>query len=231
MTDHAELIAEARLFTRAQAPLAHSTLIALANALEAAERERDAALADNAALLDELLRTLNDISRQICGLDHKAAMDTDDLDYSGIAYAEHPGAALLARMERLEAVARRLTFEAFSDANRTRCESPDGFNHPLNAWTASDWMTAVVGELGEAANIIKKINRYRDGIPGNRETEVELRTKLQSELSDTFIYLDLLFQFFGFRIEQAVTATFDAKSAEIGYPVRFTALSASEATG
>lgn len=66
----------------------------------------------------------------------------------------------------------RLTFSQFSKANRERCESPDGFNHDLNSWSTSDWITAVMGELGEAANVVKKLNRVRDGIPGNPQVRI-----------------------------------------------------------
>jgi NTP pyrophosphatase (non-canonical NTP hydrolase) len=113
-----------------------------------------------------------------------------------------------------------LTFERFSDANRKRCESPQGFNHRLDGWSTPDWMTAVLGELGEAANIVKKLNRVRDGIPGNKETIEQLATKLRRELGDTFVYLDLLCQSLGFTIAEAAVEVFEAKSAEIGYPER-----------
>lgn len=111
-------------------------------------------------------------------------------------------------------------FEDFSKANRARCESPDGFNHDIDAWSLSDWMTATMGELGEAANVAKKLNRYRDGINGNKETKAALLSKLKGEIADTFIYLDLMAQAAGFSLEEAVKVTFDTKSIEIGYPVR-----------
>ena len=110
------------------------------------------------------------------------------------------------------------TFEGFSKANRERCEAPNGFNHTLNSWSASDWMTATMGELGEAANIVKKLNRYRDGINGNKEAEAVLRAKLRREIGDVFVYLDLLAQSEGFSLEDAAAEVFNAKSAEIGYP-------------
>src|SRR5262245_12776528 len=97
-----------------------------------------------------------------------------------------------------------LTFSRFSEINRQRCESPEGFNHTLASWTRSDWLTAVMGELGEAANVAKKLNRVRDGIPGNDETPDELRAKFQWEIADVFIYLDLLAQSEGFNLEEAV---------------------------
>jgi NTP pyrophosphatase (non-canonical NTP hydrolase) len=113
-----------------------------------------------------------------------------------------------------------LNLEAFSKRNRERCESPEGFNHALNSWSLSDWMTAVLGELGEAANVAKKLNRVRDGIPGNKETEAELRAKFARELADTFIYLDLTAQAAGIDLPQVVVDVFNAKSEQIGSPIR-----------
>jgi NTP pyrophosphatase (non-canonical NTP hydrolase) len=108
----------------------------------------------------------------------------------------------------------------FSKTNRARCESPTGFNHQLSSWSLSDWFTATLGEFGEAANIAKKLNRVRDGIPGNKETEAELRGKLARELADTFIYLDLLSQAAGIDLAAAVRFVFNAKSEQLGCRIR-----------
>lgn len=109
-------------------------------------------------------------------------------------------------------------FMAFSEANRRRCESPDGFNHKLADWSDSDWMTAIVGEVGEAANIVKKLNRHRDGIPGNKQSKEQLAEALQREIADIFVYLDLFCQARGFYLIDVVIDVFNAKSREIGYP-------------
>jgi NTP pyrophosphatase (non-canonical NTP hydrolase) len=74
-----------------------------------------------------------------------------------------------------------------------------------------------MGEVGEAANVAKKLNRVRDGIRGNKETEQELREKLRAELADCYIYLDLLAQAAGFEIGDAVLDVFEKKSQQIGY--------------
>lgn len=108
-------------------------------------------------------------------------------------------------------------FKDFSTFNRRRCESPKGFNHDLSGWSLSDWFTAVTGELGEAANIAKKLNRVRDGITGNAETPEELQAALADEIADTFIYLDLLAQSQGIDIEDAVLRKFERTSEKIGY--------------
>lgn len=110
-----------------------------------------------------------------------------------------------------------LTFAAFAAINRARCEAPHGFNRKLAGWTLSDWFTATLGELGEAANVAKKLNRVRDGMPGNKETEGELRAMLADEIADTFTYLDLLAQSQGISLEAAVLDKFARVSARIGY--------------
>jgi len=111
----------------------------------------------------------------------------------------------------------KLSFSAFSYANVARCQAESGFNHSIASWSGSDWMTAVTGELGEAANIIKKLNRVRDGVPGNSETEDELRAGLADEIADTFIYLDLLAQRYGLNVDDIIKDKFNRTSEKIGY--------------
>lgn len=117
-----------------------------------------------------------------------------------------------------------MDMHTFSVINRKRSEAPNGFNHPLSKWSLSDWFLATLGELGEAANIAKKLNRYRDGIAGNQPTDTEdnLKAKLKREIADAFTYLDLTSQAAGFSLEDAVRSKFDEKSAEIGYPLQLT---------
>lgn len=115
-----------------------------------------------------------------------------------------------------------LTFARFSKINRERCESKEGFNHKLDSWSESDWMTALVGEVGEAANVVKKLNRVRDGITGNKATEAELRAQLRQELGDVFVYLDLMAQALGFHIADAAVEVFNAKSEALGCPIKMT---------
>jgi NTP pyrophosphatase (non-canonical NTP hydrolase) len=118
----------------------------------------------------------------------------------------------------------------FSRVNLARCESPKGFNHALHSWSLSDWFTAVTGELGEAANIAKKLNRVRDGIPGNKQTPEQLRAMLARELADTFIYLDLLAQSAGVDLPAAVVRVFNAKSDELGCSIRYDDVKAATVT-
>lgn len=107
--------------------------------------------------------------------------------------------------------------KTFSQRNRERCESPNGFNHKLSDWSLSDWGVAVAGEAGEMCNVIKKLNRCRDGIAGNKETKEQLMEKLKREMGDVVIYLDLLAQTIGCDLETIREEVFQRKSAEIGY--------------
>lgn len=115
-----------------------------------------------------------------------------------------------------------MDLDYFSEVNRRRCEAPDGFNHPLIGWTTSDWMTALVGEVGEAANIVKKLNRIRDGVPGNSPdlTQDSLVRELALELADIFTYLDLLAQSLGIHMPTAAIEKFNQVSLRIGSPHR-----------
>ena len=50
-----------------------------------------------------------------------------------------------------------------------------------------------------------------------------LRDKLRKELGDVFVYLDLLCQLHGFNIGAAAVEVFNAKSDELGCPIRIEA--------
>lgn len=111
-----------------------------------------------------------------------------------------------------------LAFSVLRHANRERCKRwhPGG----VADWSLSDWMTATAGELGEAANVIKKLNRVRDSLPGNKETPEQLREMLGKELADTAIYLDLLAEAAGVDLAQAVVDKFNEVSVRNGFPDR-----------
>lgn len=119
-------------------------------------------------------------------------------------------------------MAERLDFADLRATNTARClrwhSGPDG----LNEWSLSDWFTAVTGELGEAANIAKKLNRERDGLIGNDLTEAELRAGLADELADVLIYLDILAASEDIDLAAAVVSKFNRTSVKNGFPERLT---------
>lgn len=68
----------------------------------------------------------------------------------------------------------------FKDAKGRVCHKPDGSD-----WLLSQWANAVCGELGELANLIKKIER------GDFTLE-EKREEVGKEIADVLAYLDIL---------------------------------------
>lgn len=113
-----------------------------------------------------------------------------------------------------------LTFSALRRANLTRLplfrnsrgepahSTPDGSD-----WCLAQWCNAVTGEVGEAANIIKKIER------GDMTLEAA-RPALARELADIQIYLDLLAFRAGVDLAEATAAKWDEVSARVGLPLR-----------
>lgn len=110
-----------------------------------------------------------------------------------------------------------MLFETFRRKNHDRCLH--NFNHALADWRASQWSNAMAGEVGEACNITKKMDRVLDKIHGNRNDDATLEMlseKLKREIGDVVVYADLLAQHMNFRLEDCVRTAFNEKSQEIG---------------
>ena len=79
-------------------------------------------------------------------------------------------------------------------------------------WDLPRWGNALAGEVGEACNVIKKIDR--DG-----ETP-ELRLNLREELGDVFNYLILLCNHAGFDLENLCIDAFNKVQSRRGLDFR-----------
>lgn len=113
-----------------------------------------------------------------------------------------------------------LTFNALREANLKRLplfknskgepanSQPDGSD-----WSLAQWSNATLGELGEAANIIKKIDR------GDMTLD-EARPLLAKELADTQTYLDILAYRAGIDLGAATIDKWNEVSKRIGVSVR-----------
>lgn len=80
-------------------------------------------------------------------------------------------------------------------------------------WSLNDWMVATLGELGESANVLKKVRR------GDLTLD-EARPMLEQEFADVVIYLDIMSKQAGIDLSDAVVKTFNIKSEKVGSPVR-----------
>jgi NTP pyrophosphatase (non-canonical NTP hydrolase) len=81
----------------------------------------------------------------------------------------------------------------------------------------------MVGEAGEACNVIKKLNRIRDGLVGNHGDDTDkdaLMRKLGKEIADVVIYCDLMAQAVGMDLSTCVQEKFNEVSERNGFSER-----------
>lgn len=92
----------------------------------------------------------------------------------------------------------------------------------LDSWSLSDWGMGLAGEVGELCNVVKKMNRIRDNLPGNKPHEDlgTLTAMLGAEIADVFIYLDLFSRRAGFNLEDVIRRKFNETSERVGFPER-----------
>lgn len=103
----------------------------------------------------------------------------------------------------------------FRDAKGRICHPPIDGQPPGYDWSLSQWSNATCGEMGEAANLIKKIERGDVDLndPG-------IRDMLGDELCDILTYLDLLAHRAGIDLAAATRRKWNAVSVRVGSPVR-----------
>lgn len=113
-----------------------------------------------------------------------------------------------------------LTFNELRDANMSRLplfknkhgqpahSKPDGSD-----WSPAQWLQAVVGELGEYANLRKKFDRGDIGV-------AEFLKEAADELADVQTYLDILAFQLGIDLGLATADKFNRVSERVGCDVR-----------
>ena len=115
-----------------------------------------------------------------------------------------------------------LTFDALRGANTARLPEFKNAKGSLahseadgSDWCLAQWCNAVLGELGEAANLIKKIER-------GDFTLDEARIELGKEFADVVCYLDILAKRAGVNLGKATLDKFNEVSVRVGSRVRLT---------
>jgi NTP pyrophosphatase (non-canonical NTP hydrolase) len=116
-----------------------------------------------------------------------------------------------------------LTFDALRKANLRRlpqfknARGEPAHSHPEgNDWTPADWALAALGELGEAANLMKKIKR---GDFAPEEVGEIIKTKLAWEFADVITYIDLLALQYHIDLGEVVKEKFNIVSERVGSDV------------
>ena len=95
-------------------------------------------------------------------------------------------------------------YSSLREANLVRQQEWD----PTNSISLSYRGNELAGEVGEACNVIKKLDRERLGIRGSRATN----DMLAEELADVIICADLIASELGIDLNEAVRAKFNATS-------------------
>lgn len=112
-----------------------------------------------------------------------------------------------------------LTFNTLRAANMKRLPMFKGRKGQLahtkedgSDWSPAQWLQAVMGELGEYANLRKKIER------GDLSIE-EGKSALADELADVVIYLDILAAQLGINLGEAVMSKWNRTSERMNVPI------------
>lgn len=84
---------------------------------------------------------------------------------------------------------------------------------PENEWSLNDWMTALTGEIGEIANLLKKVKR-------GDFTLDEARLDIATEIADAQTYLDLLAHRADIDLAAATIMKWNEVSRRVGLPHR-----------
>lgn len=115
-----------------------------------------------------------------------------------------------------------LYFDYVTKINTARCKEWHGSEWPeVDPWNLADWSNAMLGEAGEAANIVKKLRRAETGLNSKTQrSNSDLIAKLGEELADTFFYLDLLATRAGIYLPRTLVTKFNAVSNREGFPHR-----------
>lgn len=101
-----------------------------------------------------------------------------------------------------------LSFNTLRSANEQRIKSSK-YEKCERDWTTAHWLQATVGELGELANIMKKVDR------GDFTLDAA-RSDIAKELADVQTYLDILAMKLGIDLGMATKDKFNEVSKRIG---------------
>lgn len=117
----------------------------------------------------------------------------------------------------------KMNLTEFQKLNAQRAEK---WHHgDLNQWSLLEWMGAMCGESGEAANVAKKIRRLELSLPNkeagiNRNNLNELKDKCAREIADSIIYGLIGLSVLEVDASNLIAIVFNEKSEEYGFPER-----------
>lgn len=156
-----------------------------------AVKERDAAVAAEAAMREALKRDLHDLQED----------GRHEVDSGGIPYPTTEPMA-------------ELSFRKLREVSQAR--QREWYGDKMGSITLSYRGNELAGEVGEACNIIKKIEREQMGVGGSRATPEQLA----EELGDVVLCVELIAAQLGIDLAAAVISKFNKTSAAYGLKTR-----------
>ena len=116
--------------------------------------------------------------------------------------------------------AAELTFNHLREVNDARCVEWSGDT----PWEPDTHLNEFIGELGEACNVIKKLRRIQDKMPGTDPAEKPaLLAQLKDEMGDAQICLDKWASSLNIDLGLATIDKFNKTSIKVGFPHRLAA--------
>jgi NTP pyrophosphatase (non-canonical NTP hydrolase) len=104
-----------------------------------------------------------------------------------------------------------MTFREFQKMNATR--EREAFPQSAD-WSLNDFATALMGELGEACNLLKKVRREDfDLLTVDVATGLTVKKKILKELADVITYADLMMTRLNASTEFEILDKFDEVSS------------------
>lgn len=114
-----------------------------------------------------------------------------------------------------------LTLKQLSEVNLKRAQR--WHSGSLDTWSIQDWLLALCGEVGEAANIGKKLRRLESKYESKNDAGRQIDSyqqaidELGNELADSLAYLDLCATRCGINLEQVFIKKFNEISNKYGF--------------
>ncbi len=173
-----------------------------------------------AALSALIIATHKDVDKEVDGEFYTIediARDTHRYADAMVAYEKGQP---LQESQQVQLIYPEVTFNMLRQANIDRLPTFKNKHGELahsqvdgSDWSPAQWLQAVLGELGEYANLRKKFER------GDVSAD-EFKIEAAKELADVQIYLDILAFQLGINLGEATLSKFNEVSIRVGSPIR-----------
>jgi NTP pyrophosphatase (non-canonical NTP hydrolase) len=184
-------------------------------------------VANDAATTTSHENTVTAIADKI-GRNDLTADDQAEIDFWTAALEEHSNRAMLnisrQALAKLLGIVQKLRTEqraqSIRDMQSINAQRSMRWMAGSPGWTTLEIAGELAGEVGELANVCKKLRRSEMGVPGNKVSDDVLLQQARGEIGDVLVVLMLTASKLGIDLQDAVCEVFNAKSEQMGFPER-----------